>query len=286
MADDSKTKNAAMDKKALYDEIWYWYLTGEWRVPPPPTYLRNLKLGKTLLGWLPSNPHCIECSVPMAGIGANLLRWYGSAPSSFSSKICSACEKSARKNESGAEVELTMLFADVRGSTPLAESISAQEFRSLIQRFYKETSHVLVHLNSMVNRLMGDQVSALFVPRFAGKNHGLQGTRSPIEECHLRVYPGRAGARKRELGDREWPSRQIGVAVNVPGVQVTVQPIGGVSAMRAHAGSKPSAASVRIGAGPPRPASPCSANCGDDSSTPHSRRAAAVVSPAAGDASG
>ena len=171
MADASQTKETAMDEKALGDEIWYWYLTGEWRVPPPPEVLRHIKMEKTLFGWMPSDPHCIECGVPMAGIGANLLRWRGSTPSSFSSKICSGCERFARQHESGAEVELTMLFADVRGSTPLAESTPTLEFKSLIQRFYKETSHVLVHLNSMVNRLMGDQVSALFVPRFAGKDH-------------------------------------------------------------------------------------------------------------------
>ncbi|RPJ18685.1 MAG: adenylate/guanylate cyclase domain-containing protein, partial [Chloroflexi bacterium] len=37
--------------------------------------------------------------------------------------------------------------------------------------FYKETSKVLIAHNAMVNRLMGDQVIALFVPRFAGKDH-------------------------------------------------------------------------------------------------------------------
>jgi adenylate cyclase len=68
-------------------------------------------------------------------------------------------------------VELTMLFADVRDSTPLAERSTTSEFRSMIQRFYKETSDVLIAHNAMVNRLMGDQVSALFVPRFAGKGH-------------------------------------------------------------------------------------------------------------------
>jgi adenylate cyclase len=66
---------------------------------------------------------------------------------------------------------LSMLFADVRDSTPLAEHTPTREYKTLIHRFYKETSHELIHRNSMVNRLMGDQVSALFVPRFAGNEH-------------------------------------------------------------------------------------------------------------------
>jgi adenylate cyclase len=64
-----------------------------------------------------------------------------------------------------------MLFADVRDSTLLAARTSTVEYKALIQRFYKETSHVLVHRHSMVNRLMGDQVIGLFVPRFAGEQH-------------------------------------------------------------------------------------------------------------------
>jgi adenylate cyclase len=158
-------------KKEVFDEIWYWYLTGEWRVLPPKEILFTLELEKRLYGWLPSAPHCFECGIPMAGIGAALLRFRGSTPSSFSSMLCSACEQEARKYESGAEVELTMLFADVRDSTPLAERSTTSAFRDVIQRFYKETSDVLIAHNAMVNRLMGDQVSALFVPRFAGKEH-------------------------------------------------------------------------------------------------------------------
>ena len=168
MAENPQQKESAMDEKAFADEIWYWYLTGEWRILPPPEIMRQIARKQKAYGLLPSDPHCLECGMPMAGLGGLLLR---SGPATFSSKFCNECEKFARKHESGAEVELTMLFADVRGSTPLAEATPNKEFRSLIQRFYKETSHVLVHLNSMVNRLMGDQVSALFVPRFAGKDH-------------------------------------------------------------------------------------------------------------------
>lgn len=157
--------------KIPFDEIWYHYLTGEWRVEPPKWYQFYVDVEQKIYKTLPSNPHCVECGMPMAGLGGALLRFNGSKPSSFSSILCSGCERLARKKESGAEIELSMLFADVRDSTPLAERTPTTEFKALIQRFYKETSHVLVHHSSMVNRLMGDQVSGLFVPRFAGKDH-------------------------------------------------------------------------------------------------------------------
>jgi adenylate cyclase len=168
-----KLMNWGLDKK-FYNETWYYYLTGEWR----DTFPKELRFwraysdsGKKIFSRLPNDPHCYECGIPMAGIGGNALRFMGSAPSSFSPRLCSGCEKSARKYEVGAEVELTMIFADVRDSTPLAESLGPSGFKEVIGRFYKETSKVLVERNAMVNRLMGDQVIALFVPRFVGKNH-------------------------------------------------------------------------------------------------------------------
>jgi len=172
-----------VDKK-LYNETWYYYLTGEWRTSFPNELKRwqaFLNLQQKLYSMLPNDPHCHECGIPMAGLGGNALRFMGSTPSSFSPKLCSACEQSARHYEVGAELELSMIFADVRDSTPLAESKGTMGFKEIIQRFYKETSKVLIEHNAMVNRLMGDQVIALFVPRFAGKDHAKIAVRAAQE---------------------------------------------------------------------------------------------------------
>src|SRR5687768_12190300 len=134
--------NLLVDKK-FYNETWYYYLTGDWHTPFPDELKRwqaYMNFQHKLYAWLPSHPHCYECGIPMAGIAGNALRFMGSAPSSFSPRLCSGCEKSARKYETGAEVELTMIFADVRDSTPLAESKGPSEFKEIIDRFYKETS--------------------------------------------------------------------------------------------------------------------------------------------------
>ena len=168
-----KLMNWGLDKK-FYNETWYYYLTGEWRDSFPPGmrfWQAYSDSGRKIFSHLPSDPHCYECGIPMAGIGGNALRFMGSTPSSFSPRLCSGCERSARKFEVGTEVKLSMIFADVRGSTPLAESKDPSGFKEIINRFFKETSKVLIERNAMVNRLMGDQVIGLFVPRFVGKNH-------------------------------------------------------------------------------------------------------------------
>jgi len=153
------------------DDLWYWYLTGEKRDTFPDAYERAFEAYRRIYRLFPGDPRCFECDIPLAGLASLLLRPWGSRPSTFSSRFCSHCETFARSREAGAEIELTLLFADIRDSTPLAERIGTTKFKELIKKFYKSTSDVLIQHNAMLNRLMGDQVSALFVPRFAGKEH-------------------------------------------------------------------------------------------------------------------
>jgi adenylate cyclase len=159
-----------MEDKTV-DDLWYWYLTGKKRDSFPEAYERAFNAYKRIYHLLPGRPRCFECDIPMGGPASLLLRPWGSKPSAFSSRFCSHCETFARSREAGAEVELTLLFADIRDSTPLAEQIGTQRFKELIKRFYKATSGVLIQYNAMLNRLMGDQISGLFVPRFAGNDH-------------------------------------------------------------------------------------------------------------------
>jgi adenylate cyclase len=96
-----------------------------------------------------------------------------------------------------------MIFADVRDSTPLAESESARGFKEIMNRFYKETSRVLIEHNAMINRLMGDQVIALFVPRFVGRNHAKVAVHAAQEL--LRVTGHR---------DAIWPWVSVGAGIH------------------------------------------------------------------------
>jgi adenylate cyclase len=49
-----------------------------------------------------------------------------------------------------------MLFADIRGSTSLAEGMSASDFRHLINHFYQVSTKVLVNWEALIDRLVGD----------------------------------------------------------------------------------------------------------------------------------
>lgn len=57
-----------------------------------------------------------------------------------------------------------MLFADVRGYTALSESLPAAEIRELMNRSYALAADVLIGHDAVVDKLIGDEVMALFIP--------------------------------------------------------------------------------------------------------------------------
>jgi len=75
------------------------------------------------------------------------------------------------ENHGGAEIHASFLFADVRGSTSLAEQVSPTEFRRQLDRFYETASHVLVEHDGIVDKFVGDEVVGMFIPAIAGEAH-------------------------------------------------------------------------------------------------------------------
>jgi adenylate cyclase len=88
-------------------------------------------------------------------------------------QVCNVCERFANKYRGGTELEVSMLFADVRGSTSMAEGIRPAEFSQKINRFYKAATNVLFDSNAFVEKLIGDEVAGFFTSGFAGSDHPL-----------------------------------------------------------------------------------------------------------------
>ena len=56
-----------------------------------------------------------------------------------------------------------MLFADVRGSTQLGERMGASAFAAMLNRFYETATHALLDHNAIIDKMVGDEVMALFI---------------------------------------------------------------------------------------------------------------------------
>jgi len=164
MSDKPLPKNLQRRFKVnTVDEMWHKYLT-EGNV--------RLRRWRHFTGSLPSNPRCVNCHRPFAGIGGGLFRIFmGIQKSTKNPRYCSDCHSFTSQFPGGAEIELTMLFVDVRGSTTIAEKMNNTEFSHLMNRFYEATINVLVRADAFIDKLVGDEVTALFIPGFAGKEH-------------------------------------------------------------------------------------------------------------------
>jgi adenylate cyclase len=158
-----------LDQKTI-EQLWHDYLTtgNYWRYLGPFKYRDFRKM----MRWLPKDPRCRICYSPFSGVGGSLVKMaLGRERSVLNPSMCNICDKFAREYRGGAEVEISMLFADVRGSTTLAEGMAPIEFSRLIDRFYRAVTDILVESDAWIEKMIGDEVTGLFIPGFAGSQH-------------------------------------------------------------------------------------------------------------------
>jgi adenylate cyclase len=130
------------------------------------------------------------------------MRLIGKGPWPNNPKYCGSCLKQLTEHHGGAEVDCSLLFADVRGSTRLAEGMRPAEFRGLMERFFDIAAEVLVEHDAIVDKFVGDEVIGIFVPALAGGLHAaaaIQAARALMDRT------GNAGAN---------PSIPIGAGVH------------------------------------------------------------------------
>jgi len=151
------------DQKLPVEEMWRdWFMTDAFKVE---------KQMFRAFRFLPHDPRCKICHSPFHGMGGFVMRSLGRKQSSLNPHFCNICEDFAKKFPGGAEVEMAMLFADVRGSTSLSEQMTAIEFQKLINRFYVGATHEIAEEDGLVEKLAGDAVAAFWGAGFAGKDY-------------------------------------------------------------------------------------------------------------------
>jgi adenylate cyclase len=121
---------------------------------------------------IPRDPRCKLCNAPFGMPGALVSRAMGRRRWAKNPKFCDRCYSFLRENGlTGVEVQITILFADVRDSTTLAERIGAAEFRSRINAFYRIGSEALLNTDGFVDKFMGDGVMGMYIPGMSGQDH-------------------------------------------------------------------------------------------------------------------
>jgi adenylate cyclase len=87
---------------------------------------------------IPSPPRCKLCAAPFAGLGGLILRHAGYRQSPGNPALCTKCISVLRKRQlTGVEIPITLLFSDIRGSTAMGERMRPADFHAFLDRFYR-----------------------------------------------------------------------------------------------------------------------------------------------------
>ena len=131
------------------------------------------------------------------------MRFAGHGRWAKNPKYCIGCFRMISSNHGGAEIECSLLFADVRGSTTLAESTTPREFNRLMGRFYNTATEVLVDHDGIVDKFVGDEIIGIFVPSMASAQHAAWA-----------IYAARTLLAETGVGSPSGPWVPIGIGVN------------------------------------------------------------------------
>jgi adenylate cyclase len=127
---------------------------------------------RSVFRFIPSAPRCKQCKAPFGAPGRWVMRRLGFKPWEKNPNVCRFCiTKLGRHEGVGTEIELSLMFADVRGSSRMARTTSASDFRHLMSRFYEAATDVLIENDALIDKFVGDQAIGLFVPGIAGPEH-------------------------------------------------------------------------------------------------------------------
>ena len=114
---------------------------------------------------------CRLCYAGFDGFTAPALRLIGRGRWRRNPHVCEKCETVFARERGGTELEIALLYADVRGSTQLAAHMRPAEFAALMQRFFRTATAVFDRSDAIVDKMVGDEVIALYLPGLAGPGY-------------------------------------------------------------------------------------------------------------------
>jgi len=139
------------------DAFWQAVLTGDTSMPT------SSRLARAVFRHLPSEPRCKWCYAPYGAPFGPLLGKLGRGRWDKNPSLCAVCMNVMEENQGGAEVELAVMFADLRGSTELAATMSPSEYTRLLNVYYGIAGGAVQAHGGIVDKYLGDGVLALFL---------------------------------------------------------------------------------------------------------------------------
>jgi adenylate cyclase len=163
---------------------------------------------------------CLGCwqqlhlPIPLRGPLSAPFRLFGIKPSRMNPNTCTICEMAFSRvmKARAITIDATVLFADLRGYTVLAQNIEQTALASLLDAFYDECAAAIWRYDGLLNKTIGDAVFAIFNFPVRQADHAAQALLA------AREIQQRFSSRREELmrgigpGDRDV---EIGVGIGI-----------------------------------------------------------------------
>ena len=163
------------------DAYWHAILTGDMRMAPVSRF------GRAIFRHLPSEPRCKWCYAPYGAPFGPILGRLGYGRWEKNPSLCGKCLDFMEENQGGAEVDLAVMFADLRGSTEIAATMSPGEYTRLLNVYYGIAGAAVQGPGGIVDKYLGDGVLALFLQGYCDRDPA-----STAVQAAVRILEGAA----------------------------------------------------------------------------------------------
>src|SRR5256712_469545 len=132
----------------------------------------------------PTAKFCDECGAPLTPPAPASREPRAYTPRHLAEKILTS-----RTALEGERKQVTVLFADVKGSMELAEQVDAEGWHKIMDRFFALLAEGVHRFEGTVNQFTGDGIMALFGAPIAHEDHGQRACWAALHLQHeLRRY--------------------------------------------------------------------------------------------------
>ncbi|HEU5452304.1 MAG TPA: adenylate/guanylate cyclase domain-containing protein [Terriglobales bacterium] len=108
----------------------------------------------------------------------------------------------------GANQKVTILFADIRGFTAMAENLPPETIVEVLNAFFTRVTDVIFEFGGTLDKYMGDAVMALFGAPLSKRDDAVRAVRAAVAIEQLMAELNR------DARERGWPKLGVGIGVN------------------------------------------------------------------------
>lgn len=108
----------------------------------------------------------------------------------------------------GANQKVTILFADIRGFTAMAENLPPETIVEVLNAFFTRVTDVIFEFGGTLDKYMGDAVMALFGAPLSKEDDAVRAVRAAVAIEQLMAELNR------DARERGWPELGVGIGVN------------------------------------------------------------------------